>query len=209
MKTITKILGATFFLFLTVSVSAQDGWNWGDQVDIAKEKNVLYTDALKAKNFEAALEPLDWLLTNTPDLNPSIYINGIKIYEGLAKAEADATKKDEYIQTGLGLHDKRAEVYPDDKSDIIDRKATFAYQYYGKNKAQYPFLYDLYTASFDANGAEMNSGNLVAYMLVTYKHKIAGGALSDEDVINNYSSISEALNVQKGRVTGDKKERYD
>jgi len=208
MKTINKIFGAAIFMSLAFIANGQD-WNWGQDVDKAKENNVIYTDALKAKNYLAALEPLNWLYENTPDLNPSIYINGIKIYEGLAKQESDAAKKEEYIQTGLNLHDKRAEIYPDDKNDIMDRKATFAYQFYGKDQSQYPFLYDLYSQSFNANGADMNSGNLVAFMLVTYKHKITGGGLNDEDVINNYSSISEALNVQKDRVTGDKKARYD
>ena len=208
MKTITKILGAAFFLSLAMSASAQE-WNWGDQVDIAKEKNVLYTDAKKNKNYEAAIPPLNWLLENTPDLNPSIYINGIEIYKALAEKETDATKKEEFIQKALGLFDKRAEVYPDDKSKIFDRKATFAYGFYGKNREKYPYLYDLYVKAFELNGSEMNSGNLVAYMLMVYKYRIAGGELSDEDVINTYSAISDALNEQKSRVTGDKKKRYD
>lgn len=209
MKTITKILSVCFFLSLVVEGQAQNEWNWGDQVDVAKEKNVLYTDAKKSKNYAAAVEPLNWLLENTPDLNPSIYINGVDIYGGLAEKEADAAKKDEYIQKGLSLFDKRAEVYPDDKNEIIDRKATYAYKFYGKNKAKYPYLFDLYSKSYEQNGAEMNSGNLVAYMLVVYKHKIAGGDLTDEDVINTYSSISESLNQQKDRVTGEKKKKYD
>ncbi|WP_370090333.1 hypothetical protein [Ekhidna sp.] len=209
MKTINKILAVAFFLSITVGANAQNGWNWGEQVDVAKEKNVLYTDAFKAKNYKAALPPLNWLLTNTPDLNPSIYINGAKIYEELAEKEKDAAKKEEYIQKGLDLHDKRMEVYPEDKADIIDRKATYGYKFYGKDQDKYPYLYELYTQAFEANGADMNSGNLVAYMLVVYKHRITGGPLSDEDVINLYSSISEALNEQKSRVTGDQKKKYD
>lgn len=209
MKTITKILGAAFILSLALGADAQNGWNWGEQVDKAKEKNVLYTDALKAKNYQAAVEPLNWLLTNTPDLNPSIYINGIKVYEGLAEKASDPAKKEVHIQKALDLHDKRIEVYPEDKADILDRKATFAYQFYGKDQDKYPYLYELYTKAFEANGADMNSGNLVAYMLVVYKHRITGGNLSDEDVINLYSAISEALNEQKSRVTGDNKKRYD
>lgn len=209
MKTINRILGAAFFLSIALGVNAQNGWNWGEQVDVAKEKNVLYTDALKAKNYKAALPPLNWLLTNTPDLNPSIYINGAKIYEELAEKEKDAVKKEEFIQKGLDLHDKRMEIYPDDKADIIDRKATYGYKFYSKDQDKYPYLYELYTKAFEANGADMNSGNLVAYMLVIYKYRIAGGDLSDEDVINLYSSISEALNEQKSRVTGDQKKKYD
>lgn len=209
MKTITKILGAAFFLTLAVGANAQNGWNWGEQVDVAKEKNVLYTDANKAKNYQAAIEPLEWLLSNTPDLNPSIYINGAKIYQALAKAETDPTKKEEYIQRGLELHDKRIEYYPEDRAEIMDRKSIYAYGFYSKNKEKYAYLYELYSEAFDLNGANMNSGNLVAYMNVVYKHRFAGGDLSDEQVIEIYSAIAEALEEQKGRVSGDSKKKYD
>ena len=210
MKTQTKIFGVLFLLAVSLNVTAQTPWNWGDQVDVAKEKNVLYTDAKKAKNYEAALEPLNWLLENTPDLNPSIYINGADIYQALALKETDPAKKEEYIQTGLALFDKRAEIYPDSKNDIIDRKATYSYKFYGKDKSKYSYLYELYSNSFELNGSKMNSGNLVAYMLVMYKYQVAGGGtLSDEEVINIYSDITEALNEQKGRVSGENKKKFD
>ena len=209
MKTITKILGAAFFLTLSVSATAQNGWNWGQEVDKAKENNVLYNDAYKAKNYQEALEPLNWLLTNTPDLNPSIYINGIKIYQALAKGEADAVKKEEYIQMGLDLHDKRIENFPNSKADVMDRKSIYAYGFYSKNKEKYPYLYELYSEAFKLKGSNMNSGNLVAYMNVLYKHRFAGGILSDGEVIETYSAISDALEEQKSRVSGDKKQKYD
>lgn len=210
MKTITKILGTAFFLTLASGAIAQGGdWNWGDQVDVAKEKNVVYTDAYKAKNYEAAVEPLEWLLTNTPDLNPSIYINGSKIYQALAKKETDDAKKEQHVNRGLELFDKRIEYYPNDKADIMDRKSIYAYGFFSKNKDKYGYLYELYSEAFELKGANMNSGNLVAFMNVIYKHRFAGGDLSDEQVIESYSAISDALEQQKSRVSGDKKKRFD
>lgn len=210
MKTITKILGTAFFLTLASGAIAQGGdWNWGDQVDVAKEKNVVYTDAYKAKNYEAAVEPLEWLLTNTPDLNPSIYINGSKIYQALAKKETDDAKKEQHVNRGLELFDKRIEYYPNDKADIMDRKSIYAYGFYSKNKDKYGYLYELYSEAFELKGANMNSGNLVAFMNVIYKHRFAGGDLSDEQVIESYSAISDALEQQKSRVSGDKKKKFD
>lgn len=210
MKMFNKILvsNAVFFLALISTVDAQNGWNWGEQVDLAKEKNVLYTDALKSKNYQAAIEPLNWLLTNTPDLNPSIYINGVKIYQGLIKQETDPAKKEELIQKGLDLHDKRIEVFGKE-GDVTDRKSTFAYKYYSKDKSKYPYLFELYTKAFKLKGANMNSGNLVAYMNIVYKYRFAGGELSDEEVIDIYSNISDALNTQKSRVSGEKKAKFD
>lgn len=197
MKKVNKITTSTLMMLALVFTSAaQSGWNWGEQVDVAKEKNVIYNDAYKAKNYAGSLEPLNWLLENTPDLNPAIYINGIKIYEALAKAETDATKKEEYIQIALGLHDKRIE-YFGKKEMVTDRKAFFAYAFYNKDKTKYEYLYNLFTEAFGLLGSKMNRGNLVAYMNVVYKHNFAGGELSDESIINSYTEISEALAEQK------------
>ncbi|MEO9872744.1 hypothetical protein [Ekhidna sp.] len=205
MKTITKILGAAFFLSLALGVNAQNGWNWGEQVDIAKEKNVLYTDALKAKNYEAAVKPLTWLLTNTPDLNPSIYIQGIKVYDGLAKKATDPSKKDEYIQKALDLHDKRIQ-YFGKEGDISVRKAYFAYSYYNKTKEKYPLLFELFSKAFELEGKEMDHRYLVAYMNSAYKYRFAGGELSDTQVIDIYFDISDAIEIQKqGASEGNRK----
>lgn len=207
---IIKTFNATLMLLLTIQyANAQGEWNWGENIDKAKENNVLYTDAIKAKNYQAAIEPLSWLLENTPDLNPSIYIKGAKLYQTLAKEESDPTKKEEYVQTGLSLHDKRMEIYPDAEADIMDRKSIYAYGFYSKKKEKYPYLFELYSRAFELKGDNMNSGNLVAYMNVIYKYRFSGGDLSDEEVIERYSAISDALQAQKDRVSGDKKNKYD
>lgn len=201
MKKVKKIIVSTFLMLALVFVSnAQSGWNWGDQVDVAKEKNVLYNDAQKAKNYAGSLEPLNWLLENTPDLNVAIYQNGIKIYEALAKAEQDPVKKEEYIQVALNLHDKRVE-YFGKKEMVTDRKIFFAYYFYNKDKTKYEYLYDTFSEAFNLLGSEMNRGNLVAYMNVIYKHNFAGGNLSDEVIIESYTDISDALAEQKKNAT--------
>ena len=88
--------------YLVAPLWAQEGWP-----DEAKEKNVLYTDAMKAGNNEAAVEHLEWLLTNNPELHNSFYINGVKIYDALQKKETDATKKKAYQTRCLELYDMR------------------------------------------------------------------------------------------------------
>ncbi|WP_421763566.1 tetratricopeptide repeat protein [Ekhidna sp.] len=208
MKTITKILGAAFFLSLAIGASAQNGWNWGEQVDIAKEKNVLYTDAKKAKNYKAALEPLKWLLENTPDLNPSIYINGIDIYESLAKKEKDPAKKDEYIQKGLELFDTRIKYYPEDESDIQERKAIYGYSFYKKEKDQYFNVYEYFKKAYELNGADLRRGSLVAYMDMVYKNYLYK-RLTDEIVIDTYSEISEALAEQRKNASESERKKID
>ncbi len=116
MKFLTKhLLSLTLFVGLATIAAAQPGWNWGDSVDIAKEKNALYTDFLRASNFQSAVEPLNWLLKNTPDLNESIYINGAKIYEGLVEAEADPLKVLALKGKTLNLYDSRIKYFDGEK----------------------------------------------------------------------------------------------
>ncbi len=208
MKTIIKLCGGMIYLSLVVSANAQNNWNWGEQVDVAKEKNVLYTDAYKAKNYQAALEPLNWLFINNPDLNPSIYINGIKVYRRLAENETDATKKEEYIQKGLELHDTRIKYFPDAEADVVERKARFGYGFYSKNKDKYANVLDFFQKAFELNGSKLSHGSLVAYMNMVYKNYLHK-QLTDEQVINTYSAISEALDTQKENANESERKKIN
>lgn len=208
MKTITKLFGATLLLCISLGATAQNGWNWGEQVDVAKEKNVIYTDAYKAKNYEAAVEPLSWLLENTPDLNPAIYIHGVEIYKNLATKETDAAAKDVLIERGLELHDKRIE-YFGKEGDVSRRKAHYAYGFYSKNKEKYSLLYELFDKSFKLLESKMPYSSMVAYMNTVYKHRFAGGDLSDAEVIDIYFNITDALDAQRKDASDDKKGKID
>ena len=208
MKTITKIFGAVFFLSFAIGASAQNGWNWGEQIDVAKEKNALYTDAKKAKNYKAAIEPLNWLLENTPDLNPSIYINGVDIYKALAEQETDAEKKEEYIQKGLSLFDKRIEIYPENKVDVMERKARYGYEFYSKEKDKYQDVLSMFQKSFELNGLNLSQGSLVAYMNMVYKNYLYKH-ITDKQVIDTYSAISEALAEQRKNAGESERKKID
>ena len=105
-----KKLILTLILFVnTLYLLAQPGWNWPENKSEAEEKNVLYTDYLKQQNCESAVEHLDWLIDNVPNLHVSIYQNGIKIYRCLIDKEEDPIRKNELIQKSLSLFDGRIE----------------------------------------------------------------------------------------------------
>ena len=93
---------AKFFLiglmviFFIGNANAQ--WNWPDDKATAEEKNALYTDNFKQGNFRVAANHLSWLLKNAPNLNKSIYINGVKIYNGLASEATDKAQKNSFFR---------------------------------------------------------------------------------------------------------------
>lgn len=197
MKSITKhLLSLVLLVGATTLAISQPGWNWGDSVDKAKEKNALYTDFVRAENWKQAMKPHAWLLKNTPDLNASIYINGAKIYEGLAESTDDKTKILEYQAKTLELYDLRIK-YFNDEADVLNRKALAAYKFYKGEQAKYKELYELFNQAFEINQNDFYLGNLTAYMDVIRRYKLTGGDISDAEVFEKYTEIADVLQYQR------------
>jgi tetratricopeptide (TPR) repeat protein len=198
------------FLMLSVSIYGQAGWNWGEDATTAKEKNAIYNDMMKNSNFKEAVVPLEWLLTNTPDLNPAIYINGVKIYDELQEKESDAATKKAYQDRCLELYDQRIE-YFGDEAEVLNRKAFQAYKFLKDDKERYDELYDLFEKTFELNGDEVMVNNLVAYMDVIRRYRAAGGSLSDDDVLEKYGKTMAILdkNVETYEKAGKSTESLE
>ena len=196
MKKIAKL--TLLLMFVAVgSILSQNGWNWPEDKATAEEKNVLYTDAYKTGDFEGALESLAWLHQNAPDLNPSIYINGAKIYEGLASKAPDASSKEAYQNKALEMYDLRIEHF-NQEANVLNRKASAAYKFFRGNKAKYPELLELFDKALDLNGPKFFDGNTVAYMDIIRRYQKNGGNLTDDDILDRYDRISTVLSSKKG-----------
>lgn len=182
-------------LILSTAAIAQPGWKWPENIDKAKENNALYTDALKSDEFQIALTPHQWLLENAPDLNESLYLNGAKIYEGLADKEADKAKKIAFQDKALDMYDLRIK-YFGDEGNVLNRKAFLAYKYHKGNKSKYKELLELFDKTFDLNGNEILDNNLVAYMDVIRRYKLSNGSITDEEVLDKYGLISDVIDYK-------------
>lgn len=177
----------------------ENGWCWGvTDPDLAKEKNALYTDSYKAKDFVGAEKQLFWLLENTPCLNKSIYIHGAKIYENLANLEEDAVKKSALIDKTLSMFDLRIK-YFNDEPDGLNRKATVAYKLLKNDKSRYQELLDLFDRAYELNGNNFFNNNLIGYMDVMNRYKAAGNELSDDIVLEKYFGISDIMDYKEAQ----------
>ncbi len=183
------------FLLAAIQLQAQPGWNWGEQVDIAKEKNALYVDMMKAGRLEDAIPPHNWLMENTPDLHESLYQNGAKIYEDLAENTTDEAKQSEYEEKALEQYDLRIEHFGREDY-VMNRKVYPAYKFYKDDQSKYKELFELCKRAFELNGNEFNNSNLAAYMDVVRRYKLTGGEISDEEVIDIYSKIMEVIDFK-------------
>jgi len=185
-------------LALLIGVQAimlgQSGWNWPEDLDkkaIAIEKNALYSDMLTAENYEAAKPPLDWLLKETPDLNPSIYIQGVKIYENLAETTTGQKQKNMQDSVVL-LYDLRME-YFNDVENVTNRKANDAYNVWKERKDKYKDLFELHKEAINMLGANGYISNAIHYMDAARRYKLTGGPLTDLDIITIYDQVQDIL----------------
>jgi len=207
MKVIRKLnLVAVLLVSLSIVSYGQNVWNWPEDKDVAEEKNVIYTDAMKAKRYADAVEPLAWLLDNAPDLNPSLYINGVKIYTSLAANTSDPVQKASYQNKTLELYDKRIE-YFGKEIDILNRKAYAAYKFYKSDQSKYSDLFSLYEHLYEKSGKRIHTNNMVAYMDVIRKYKQSGGNLSDDEIIDRYDLINEIMDAKA--ATAENAAKFD
>ena len=174
---------------------AQGGWNWPEDKATAETKNALYTDALRANNYRVAANHLYWLLNNAPNLNSSIYINGAKIYAGLADQEKDKAKQTVFADSALLMYDLRIEHF-NEEADVLNRKAYEAYKYYKDNSAKYDELLEMFRKTFELNGENVLAVNTIAYMDVLRRAKLSGKDLTDEAILTEYDVISLAIDAK-------------
>lgn len=197
MKTKIFFIGLITTLFFG---TANAQWNWPDDREKAEEKNALYTDNFKQGNYRAAANHLGWLLKNAPNLNKSIYINGVRIYDGMASEESDPAKKVVFQDSVLLLYDLRIQ-YFGEEGKVLNRKAFDAYKYFKGDKSRYEELFQLFKSTFELNGNSVMDNNLLSYMDVVRRYKVSGGSMTDEEVLDIYEEIVKILNykIDKGK----------
>lgn len=202
------------FLCLFMSIAfvnqsmAQGDWKWPEEKSIAETKNALYSDALKSDKYRVAANHLSWLLQNAPDLNPSIYINGAKIYAGLAEQEKDKAKQTVYSDSALLMYDLRIK-YFNDEADVLNRKAYEAYKYYRGESSKYPELLEMYTKTFDLNKNNVMGVNTISYMDIIRRAKLSGVDISDEEIIEKFDLIISILDFKIADPKEQNKQVYE
>ncbi len=217
-----KLFGTLALLSIVmVSAYAQKGWKWPEDSATkvkAEEMNVLQSDAVKMGDYNAAKKPLMWLISNAPDLNKSLYINGAKVYDNLAKAaqkegkeaataaksatgadkeKAEALEAEKaaitaaYADTLLWMYDQRIE-YFGDKPNVLNRKVFKAYKYFVKDFSKSEWLLEMYDEAFDIGGTKILDANLIAYMNVI-KVNAKLKKINEDAILDRYDKLSSVI----------------
>jgi tetratricopeptide (TPR) repeat protein len=193
MKIKSTLLGLAALL-LAGMVQAQEGWNFPSdpaQEAKARELNAAYTDFMNSDQNVEATRPLHWLLVNVPNLNESIYQNGVKIYDAAAKAATDETQKRVYQDSVIALYTKRGEIYNNEK-DWIENKAYYGYQYYKGDKDMLKVPIADFEKAMELNGT-INYQLTAAYFDLVYRNYAYHQAYTGEEILAIHDKINKML----------------
>lgn len=195
-------------LCFSIVATAQNGWNWPEDEALknkAVEQEAFYKVLIAEGKLNEAMTPLNWLFTNNPNLNPAIYINGVKNLNNIIKAGVDDERKLRLQDSILWMYDMRLEHFENDAS-TMDRKAFEAFKMYYNKPAKYPMLSELYASAYEMNGPDISYFNLNTYMmLATNFYKTNPQQMPAEKVLDVHTLISETIDQQ--RKAGGNKER--
>ncbi|MEB2773786.1 hypothetical protein SYJ56_00615 [Algoriphagus sp. D3-2-R+10] len=193
MKIKSTILGLAALL-IGGMVQAQEGWNFPSDPALeakARELNAAYTDFMNSDQDIEATHPLHWLLVNVPELNESIYQNGVKIYDEAAKATADEAQKRVYQDSVITLYNKRGEIYNNEK-EWIENKAYYGYQYYKGDKDMLKGPIADFEKAMELNG-KINYQLTAAYFDLVYRNYAHHQAYTGEEILAIHDKINKML----------------
>ena len=183
-------------LLISVITNAQDGWNWPADPAVeakAREYNAAYFDYMKAEQFVEATKPLNWLLVNVPNLNESIYIQGVTVYKGAADNTEDAIQKRVYQDSVMAFYDKRGELY-NNHVKWIETKGYYGYLFYRADKAKIPGVIADFEKAVELKGS-INYQFVPAYFDLVEKNYSLNKAYTPEQVLTIYDKSNKLLDA--------------
>jgi tetratricopeptide (TPR) repeat protein len=192
-KSTLLVFGA---LLLAGFAHAQEGWNWpADPAQEAKarEFNAAYFDYMKAEQFVEATKPLNWLLVNVPNLNESIYIQGVTVYKGAADKTTDAAQKRVYQDSVMAIYDKRGEIY-NNPAKWIETKAYYGYLFYKADNSKIPAVIADFEKAVELKGS-LNFQFVPMYFDLVERNYTSNKAYSPEQVLTIFDKSNKLLDA--------------
>ncbi len=190
--------GVLFFASLVVTTTA---WSqckelkWPENKTKAEECVAIYGDALKQGNYRAATSSLQWMLTNAPQWNTKLYVEGADIYDKLAEKETDPAKKKVLIDSLLWIYDQRIKNCGDE-INVLNRKVYSSYKYQVKDKEKMAGLLANYDKVYEMSGNNVTDGNLVAYMTTVKSNWATLKNVTDEQIFQRYDKVMSIIDVK-------------
>lgn len=202
----SSILGLAIVLLTSVAAWSQcKEVKWPENRAKAEESVAIYSDALKQGNYRGATASLQWMLTNAPQWQTKLYIDGTEIYNKLATAEKDPVKKQVLVDSLLMLYDMRI-TNCGDEINVLNRKAIYALAFNGQNKAKTADVLALFDKVFELSGNNVQDNNLVPYMQAVQLNVALLKNLSEDQILQRYDKISEIIDAKIKKAMAENKQ---
>ena len=159
----------------------------------AEESKVLYEDNLKSNQVKQAEAPLNWLLTNVPQLHSSLYINGAEVFDKLAAQEKDAARKKIYVDSLMIVYDLRIKNCGEEPS-VTNRKA-LSFVKYNINEKPAEAL-ELLEKSLTLNGNNVLDGTIVPYFQTVRLNVTKFKTITEDQILEKYDKLMNIIDAK-------------
>jgi len=169
----------------------------------------LYDQFYKQKNYKSSLPSWRRLYNKYPKSSVNIYIHGAEMYESFIESTKDKDTKDAYVDTLINIYEQRTK-YFDQQGYVLGREGTdlLKYKLAEKNRGDEQIKsilkegYGKLKESLEIEKGNSEVANLVVYMQAT-KRLFLMGELSNEDVAQNYQTLSDIIdkNLEKEKTS--------
>ncbi len=198
MKKITFFIPLVFITGLAIAqctcpVPLENGFCYGNDPGMTKEKSVLLQDAARNKDFATGYEAYKWMIANVPAFNKSLYQNGEIIINGMINAEKDPAKRAAYVMELMDVFERRIQCYGDE-AGVRRRQGAYALPYMINDVSKTDYLFDLYKKIYQLDGDKSTDNNLEHLMMITMlKRQRQKTAPTDDEVLEIYEKIESTL----------------
>ncbi len=187
MRIIFRFLIVLSFLFVTINVSSQINEDDINSLSI-------FSEYVKAKNYDAAYEPWMELRQRSPKFNSAIYVYGERILKHMIK-NSSADQKVDYINDLVKLWNEKRTNFPNKTplGDVLAKAAQLQYDYITELNMTKSEVYETFNNAFITDSNTFNNPkNLYTYfgLIVDLFDQDLKSA---EELFTKYDEISEKV----------------
>ncbi|MDR2037370.1 MAG: tetratricopeptide repeat protein [Bacteroidales bacterium] len=195
-----KFLGiVSVGLFMVLSVSAQPGSVTGtkfgrgqDSIDCRRDLS-LFAGDYQHKNYKDAIVYWRRLMKNCPQSSPNLIPRGLTMYKDFISKELDPSKKDALVDTLMQVYQIGIETRPN-KANLMVNKLQDMERYANETPAQKKRLLTASEEYMNLEKEKSQPRSMVTYMKTSIELNNEG-ALTDEELLDNYTKVSDVLNA--------------
>ncbi len=187
MRIIFRFLIVLSFLFISLNVSSQINEDDINSLSI-------FSEYVKAKNYDAAYEPWMELRERNPKFNSAIFVYGERILKHMIK-NSSADQKVDYINDLVKLWNEKRINFPNKTplGDVLAKAAQLQYDYMTELNMTKSEVYEIFNSAFITDSNTFNNPkNLYTYfglIVDLYDQELK----SAEELFTKYDEISEKV----------------